>query len=260
MLKHTEICLESKLDCTQQENIIFSNCEKSFIDDLCISLLEKNERHNFQLKNSNTTGKWSKTLQKKFSLQDKLDEKIHNTVNYTHTLVCSDECSVVNNKQQMPKNAKYYSLYYPYHKTQLEMINDPKSELKSLLSKVCRDSQQLETALRIIGSPLHGAQDFRQSLGDWWKAVIESSKPNIFIPLQTQVFPQEIINHLESHGFLLSDTNIIYKGFSVKITVELLNKLQEESVIEKLISYTSAKELVTFLNQLSCPVMNHIGT
>lgn len=254
MLKYTNQALEDKKNILEQNHIIFSNCNIATVDDLCISLESENKHFNYQLKNSPTTGRWNRELEKNFQIQKKLDA-FYKKDSY-QTLVCSDKGTVEHNKQEMNQADGFNSIYYPSHGTRAEMLNDEETELKSLLKVVCLDATQYETALRLIDAVQGESMDFKKTLGDWWKHVIESGKPNIFLfysddELKKQI-RDDVIKHLESKKFILNDGAIVYKQqFSIVITDSFLKRLKEESISRKVLACGTSRELLGLLQELS---------
>lgn len=235
----------------QREEIIFSNCEVAAVDDLCIISMVDGSRENYQLKDSPTTGKWSNDLRERFELQTKIDSQVHRCTSFWHTLVCSNEAVADRNHSQMQKeDTRYYSLYYPSHTTAAEMLNDDRTRLREFLRPVCPDVRQHATALACIGAVYTENTDFRKSLGDWWDAVIELSRPNIFFINQADI-PSGIRALLYKNKFSITSDSISWGGLSFTLTTELLENLRNPEVQAKLYRCTSDKELVKILFQYS---------
>lgn len=250
-LYHTQSLLRLGFNIQQVPEIIFSNCERAAVDDLCIISAVDGSRKNYQLKDSPKTGQWNGVLRKRFELQTKIDSQIHRCNSFWHTLVCSNEAVVSGNHSQMQKeNTKYRSLYYPSHATTAGMLNDDRTCLREFLLSVCSDVRQHHTALTCIGAVYTENTDFRKSLGDWWDAVIELSRPNIFFINQADI-PSGIRALLHQHHFSITSDSISYGGLSFTLTAELLENLRNPEVQAKLYRCTSGIELVDILFQYS---------
>ena len=131
MLRYTQQVLKSGQKLQDQDNIIFSNCERAAVDDLCI--LSNGKRYNYQLKDSKTSGRWNQDLSRKFQIQTKLDNKLHQCNEFLHTLVCSCKDIVARNQIEMQReNETYQSMYYPNHPTPLGMLEDEETECKAI--------------------------------------------------------------------------------------------------------------------------------
>lgn len=250
-LHHTRSLLRLGSNIQQMQELIFSNCERAAVDDLCVISLVNNSRQSYQLKDSSTTGKWKHDLRERFELQTKIDSQIHRCNSFWHTLVCSNEAVADRNHSQMQReDARYHSLYYPSHTTAAEMLNDDQTRLREFLRPVCPDVKQHHTALAYIGAVYTENTDFRKSLGDWWSAVIKLARPNIFFISQADI-PPEISTLLRKYNFSVSSDSISYHGFSFTLTAELLANLKNPEKQAKLYRCTSGIELVDILLQYS---------
>ena len=250
-LYHTQSLLRLGFNIQQVPEIIFSNCERAAVDDLCIISTVDGSRKNYQLKDSPKTGQWNSVLRQRFELQTKIDSQMYRCTSFWHTLVCSNEAVADRNHSQMQKeDARYHSLYYPSHTTAAEMLNDDRTCLREFLLSVCSDVRQHHTALTCIGAVYNENTDFRKSLGDWWDAVIELSRPNIFFINQADI-PSEIRALLHQHHFSITSDSISYGGLSFTLTTELLENLRNPEEQAKLYRCTSDRELVDILFQYS---------
>ena len=241
MLRYTQQVLKSGQKLQDQDNIIFSNCERAAVDDLCI--LSNGKRYNYQLKDSKTSGRWNQDLSRKFQIQTKLDNKLHQCNEFLHTLVCSCKDIVARNQIEMQReNETYQSMYYPNHPTPLGMLEDEETELRQLLGLICHDKRQYETALRCIGSVQGQSVDFKKSLNAWWNDVLESSKPNLFFVSKDDI-PSDVIDFIRGKGFSVQSGSIGYDGLSITLSEDLITKLQQKSTIDEIFACTDAKEL-----------------
>ncbi len=249
MLRYTQQVLESGQKLQDQDNIIFSNCERAAVDDLCI--LSNSKRYNYQLKDSKTAGRWNQDLSRKFQIQTKLDSDLHQCNRFLHTLVCSFKDIAARNQIDMQReNEAYQSMYYPNHPTPLSMLEDEETELKQLLGVICCDERQYETALRCIGSAQGQSLNFRKSLSEWWNDVLESSKPNLFFVRKDDI-PINVSDFIRGKGFFVQSDSIGYNGFSITLSEELITKLQQKSTIDEIFACTDAKELAFMLIRYS---------
>lgn len=243
-------------DLKDENDIVFSNDEIATVDDLCIRFHRENKRYNYQLKNSPTTGKWNDRLADQFALQDKLDQKIHQVTSSTHTLVCSDK-EVANSNDccfQSRYDGKYQSLYFPSYETLFELLKDENIQIKELLSTVCPDSSQHETALRMIGSIQQESVHFKKSLGEWWTCVLESSKPSLFSISSSDIgqINPKIIEHLQKNNFCINAAAFVYKNsFSITLTTDFLEKLANPSISKQILDCSAEKDILNLLLKLA---------
>ena len=100
ILQETENLLNAEQSPINSD-ILFSNAELAFVDDLCITFSEKKER--YQLKNSPTAGKADK-LHEVFDDQKRMDECLQQPAQ--SFLVCSDEkpLTIIMTMAELPAN------------------------------------------------------------------------------------------------------------------------------------------------------------
>jgi hypothetical protein len=196
-------------------DILFSNAELAFVDDLCITFSEKKER--YQLKNSPTAGKADK-LHEVFDDQKRMDECLQQPAQ--SFLVCSDEKTVNDNND----DGRIASQYFPAYTTSMEYAR----EMAQLLHCVCLDDSQHDTALRLLGAGAGEAQSLHKPLRQIWHDVLQCAHPNIFYFDKTEGYPPLFEACCTKCGITLAAATISYKGFSIMITPEMRTKIADE--------------------------------
>lgn len=233
----------------ENSDVQILNNELSYVDDLQIIYQHNNQKYkdNFQLKNSPTTGKWNKKLEKTFNLQKKYDNVFHQDKHNTLYLICSDKDTInFNNSKDV---SDIISQFYPYHDTPFEMLQDEETKLRQLLQKICPDKTQHETAFRLLKSTINNGEQLNISLDKLWEQVLEASKPNLFA-LKKWFFSDAFRECCKQNDFQIGSDTLSFREWNCTVTEDLVSKINNV-VPECWQKITTSKALFDKLKELS---------
>ena len=113
-------------------------------------------------------------------------------------------------------------MWFPYSKSLSEFLSQAE-EFRELLSGVCLDKTQLETAVRMLRSGVCGSVS--ASVSAMWSQITLGTHPALFTCGGVKL-PENIRNLSERLGYGFSNNYLFYGDLSVLLTSDLIAKLE----------------------------------
>lgn len=128
--------------------------EVAFVDDLCIRDYSRNNKTNYQLKNSSgKAAQWTPDIEKRFILQRAIDEEFLKFDTSVQVLLVSCKEMASANSRKIPYDARdaFRSEFFPYKASSTQLILEHE-ELRVNLASICDSANlsDIEAAFQIL--------------------------------------------------------------------------------------------------------------
>lgn len=216
---------------------ILSCQELAFIDDICHWDLENSVKHNFQAKNSSgSAADWTAEITQRCKRQILLDKGFHKVQESKNYLLVSCNKKCTNNLNKIPATLRKGNtcIFFPYHKTLLELIENTRLKDYIINLIATNDISQIDYAATLILGVLQSGEHL--NIQKLFEKACSNAMPNPFIKFRNNLSnkQQEAPNWLKE---LVSNSshNTIYRLESNRVYLSLESGLEVSALLDSIL-------------------------